>query len=158
MNISAKRLIIAVSTLLLCIVATLFWPGSNRQKQKDNTIGAAVLLPAVKKDTLQAPIRPPAPKPQAPAAEAPKLTIVPTDDGAFTLQVSSWRSRWKAELDMKRFQEQGFEAYIQRVYIPEKGGVWHRVRIGRFASRELAAQQADAVQDMLQTGFWIATR
>lgn len=158
MNISAKKLAIAVSTILLCIVATLFWPGSNRQKQKDNTIGRAVLLPPVKKDTLQAVSKPREPEPQPPAQAAHGLAIVTTEDGAFTVQVSSWRSYGKAERDMKRYQDQGFEAYVQRAYIPEKGGVWHRVRIGRFSTREMAAQQAEAVQDMLQAGFWIATR
>jgi cell division protein FtsN len=88
----------------------------------------------------------------------PKPTVVTTEDGAYAVQVSSWRSRWKAELDRQRYQAQGFEASIQRVYLPEKGGVWHRVRIGRFSTREMAAQQAEAVQDMLQAGYWIVTR
>lgn len=158
MNISAKRLVVAVATILLCIVAALFWPRSTRQKQKDNTIGAAVLLPPVKRDTVRTEMKPSAPKPQSPAQEKPGPAIMTMEDGAYTVQVASWRSRWKAERDMRRYQEQGFDAYIQRVYIPEKGGVWHRVRIGRFPTREVAAQQAEAVQDMLQAGYWIATR
>ena len=59
---------------------------------------------------------------------------------------------------MSRYQAQGFDAYIERADIPEKGGVWYRVRLGRFSSREIAAQQAAALQDMLQAGLWIATR
>ena len=148
MNISAKKLVIAVATVLLCIVAALFWPGSNQQKQRDNTIGAAMALSPPEPDTVQAVLESPEPRPAA--------AIVRAEDGTFTLQVSSWRSRRKAEWDMQRYQAQGFDAYIQRVDIPEKGGVWHRVRLGRFPTAEVAAQQAEALQDMLQAGYWIA--
>lgn len=158
MNFSAKKIVIAVATILLCIVAALFWPTNNRQKQKDNTIGAAVLLPPSTSDSLLTAMKPSSPQPQRPAQESPGPTIVTTEDGAYTVQVASWRSRRKAEWDMNRYREQGFDAYIQRANIPEKGGVWHRVRLGRFSTREIAARQAEAVQDMLQAGFWIATR
>ncbi|MGH7494064.1 MAG: SPOR domain-containing protein [bacterium] len=158
MDFSAKKIAIAVATILLCIVAALFWPASRRQEQKDNTIGAAVLLAPSKKDTLQTAMTPASIQPQKPAQEAPGPTIVATEDGAYTVQVSAWRSQRKANLDMGRYQEQGFDAYIQRVNIPEKGGIWYRVRLGRFSTREIAARQAEAVEDMLQAGYWIATR
>src|SRR5262245_12734913 len=158
MNFSAKTIAIAVATILLCVVAVMFWPSKNRQEQKDNTIGAAVLLPSAKTDSLQTAIKPSSSKPQKPAPAALGPTIVTTEDGAFTVQVSAWRSWRKAEWDKNRYQGQGFNAYIQRVMIPEKGGVWYRVRLGRFSSREIAARQAEAVQDMLQAGYWIATR
>lgn len=163
MNISTKRMAIAVAAMLACILATLFWPSSDRRQRRDDTIGAA--MPLSPRDTLLAAIQPaqagPKPSPPVlppPARETPTPTIVTTEDGAYTVQVSSWRSRWKAELDMNRYLKEGFEAYIQRVYLPEKGGVWHRVRIGRFSTFESAAQHAEMIGDMLQDGYWIATR
>jgi len=160
MNISAKKLVIAVGTILLCIVATLFWPGSNRQKQKDKTIGAAVLLPVAPADSVRTGgnLSEPKPQPPSPAPAAQQRAMVTMENGVYTVQVASWRSRWKAERDRQRYADQGFEAYIQRVDLPEKGGVWHRVRIGHFSSAELATGQAEALQDMLQAGYWIATR
>ncbi len=161
MNISVRKMAIATATIMLCIVATWFWPSSNQQKKKDNTIRAAVVLPPAKRDTVQVVTPPAEPKPQPqtpPVQDTPGPAVVATEDGAFTVQVASWRSRWKAELDLQRYQDRGFDAYIQRVHIPEKGGVWHRVRLGRFSSRETATEQAEALQEMLQAGYWISTR
>ena len=86
MDFSAKKIAIGVATILLCIVAALFWPSSKRNEQKDNTIGAAVLLPPAQKDTLQAAMISSSLQSGKSTQEAPGPSIVTTEDGAFTVQ------------------------------------------------------------------------
>ncbi|MEI8255850.1 MAG: SPOR domain-containing protein [Deltaproteobacteria bacterium] len=54
-------------------------------------------------------------------------------DGAFTLQVSSFRTVGAAQSLSQRLRERGHRAFVANA--PQVGGVtWHRVRIGPFAN------------------------
>lgn len=62
------------------------------------------------------------------------------DGNGFNVQVSSWRNRGKAEDEVKRLRGQGFNAFLVEANLPQKGGIWYRVRIGNFKSNEEAEQ------------------
>jgi cell division protein FtsN len=81
--------------------------------------------------------------------------VVEDAEGRYTVQVSSWRTRRKAEDDAQRYTAQGFNAYIQEAYIPEKDGTWYRVRVGRFTTKVDAEQMAAQLAGLLESGFWV---
>ncbi|MDZ7343921.1 MAG: SPOR domain-containing protein [candidate division KSB1 bacterium] len=91
-----------------------------------------------------------------PQQKKPALPQVVEDvQGKYTVQVSSWRTRRKAEEDAQRYRAQGFNAYIQEAYIPEKDGTWYRVRVGRFTTKADAEQMAAQLAGLLESGFWV---
>jgi cell division septation protein DedD len=57
--------------------------------------------------------------------------------GKFTLQVRSFPDRDKAEELVEHLRQRGFDAYLNEGELPGKGR-WYRVRLGRFASKDLA--------------------
>jgi hypothetical protein len=59
-----------------------------------------------------------------------------TDGRKFCFQISSWKDKAKAEVELKRLTNAGHDAFIVEAYLPNKGGNWFRVRIGYFDSAE----------------------
>lgn len=62
------------------------------------------------------------------------------DGKNYNVQVSSWRNRFKAEQEVKRLRKEGYDAFVLIANLPEKGGIWYRVRIGSFKSEEEAKE------------------
>lgn len=62
------------------------------------------------------------------------------DGKEYNVQVSSWRNKQKAEDEVKRLRRGGLTAFLVEANLPQKGGLWYRVRIGNFNSREEAEQ------------------
>ncbi len=60
------------------------------------------------------------------------------DGTNYNVQVSSWRNKEKAELEVRRLRGLGLNAFILEAYLPQKGGTWYRVRVGQFKSKEEA--------------------
>ena len=86
-----------------------------------------------------------APKTADPAVSTPVATPeVPSkptgDSGGFTIQIRSSPN----ESDAKQFADSlkagGFDAYVMRADLGTKG-IWYRVRVGRFNSREEAQRE-----------------
>lgn len=61
-----------------------------------------------------------------------------TDGYLYCFQVSSWRSRLKAESEVKGLQSAGYTSFIVIAELPELDGTWYRVRVGYFNSLEEA--------------------
>ncbi|MBX6423943.1 SPOR domain-containing protein [Thermosulfurimonas sp. F29] len=80
----------------------------------------------------------PAPSVEAPSkpAPSPKAPVKPREP-YFTLQVASFRDPAEAERYVRIFRDRGYAAQVTRVNIPGKG-IWYRVYVGRFASRDEA--------------------
>ncbi|MBI1938928.1 MAG: SPOR domain-containing protein [Ignavibacteriales bacterium] len=62
------------------------------------------------------------------------------DGSGYNVQVSSWLNKQKAENEVKRLRREGLTAFLVEANLPQKGGLWYRVRIGNFNSREEAEQ------------------
>ncbi len=58
------------------------------------------------------------------------------DGKNYSLQISSWPSRTRAEDEVKRLRGLGFNAFIIEANLPQKGGKWFRVRVGPFRSEK----------------------
>lgn len=61
-----------------------------------------------------------------------------TDGSKYCFQVSSWKNKQQAELEVKRLSNAGHNAFISEAYLANRGGTWFRVRIGYFSSAEEA--------------------
>lgn len=59
-------------------------------------------------------------------------------DGAFTVQVSSFRSATAAQAFAQRLRERGHHAFVAQPATAPNGVVWHRVRIGPFTTQREA--------------------
>jgi OOP family OmpA-OmpF porin len=68
-----------------------------------------------------------------------------TDGYLYTVQVSSWRSRAKAESEVKRLQDQGYNAFIIIAELPDLDGTWYRVRVGYFNTFEEASKVREKI-------------
>jgi len=60
-------------------------------------------------------------------------------DGAFAVQVEAWRSRDKAEAQVQKWVDRGYEnAYVVKFGNEETGDIWFRVRLGHLATKDMA--------------------
>lgn len=58
----------------------------------------------------------------------------------YSVQISSWKNKEKAEKEVRRLKAQGNNAYILEVNLQALGGIWYRVRVGDFKSLEEAKE------------------
>lgn len=113
-------------------------------QNKDN---AAANQPAATKETVKEPIKVAAVETQ-PVEEKTlyrkfnnEVRInnrIYSDGKRFMVQVSSFKSKGRAESDAYRFQNMGHDAFIVEANLPQLGGMWYRVRIGYFDSQKEA--------------------
>lgn len=62
------------------------------------------------------------------------------DGKNYNIQVSSWPSRSRAEEEVNRLRKLGSNAIIVEANLPQKGGMWYRVRLGPFKSQKEAEE------------------
>jgi hypothetical protein len=95
-----------------------------------------------------------APPEQHRPAAAPAVTP-PSGSGQYTIQVSSWASRAKAEAEAGRLGSAGLSAYVEEAMV---GGTnWYRVRVGRYATEKEAKEAIAKMQPGMETDLWVAT-
>lgn len=79
-----------------------------------------------------------------------------TSSGDYALQVSSWRSQWKAQKELKMWKERGFShAYIMKFGNDSTGNVWFRVRLGHLQNHANGEQIGKEIANKYGVGFWI---
>ncbi len=115
----------------------------------------AVLPPPVPPTSSQIPAivpRPPATKKPAPPPRRKKRTAskraIAKDavPGHYTIQVSSWKTAKQAQAIRQSLVGEGYDAYIQRVWLEDRQEVWWRVRVGDFDSLQDAKNMRDALR------------
>lgn len=74
--------------------------------------------------------------------------------GFYTIQMSSWRTRSKAESEVERYRAMGLEAYVQQADLGEKG-VWYRVRVGRYPALSEAQEAARSLAGIDPDRTWV---
>ncbi|TYP93393.1 Sporulation related domain-containing protein [Fodinibius salinus] len=78
-------------------------------------------------------------------------------DGAFAVQVESWRSKDKAKKQVQKWVERGYEnAYTVKFGNEETGDVWFRVRLGHLPSKKMAKKLQDKIQRKYSEPSWIS--
>ena len=99
-------------------------------------------------DTTPAPVTP-TPVPVKP----PERPVVQSGTGDYTVQVSSWRSRYKANQEVARLSNAQFDAFMEEGSID--GVRWFRVRVGRYQTEGEAGTAAERLHEMLENGAWV---
>lgn len=88
----------------------------------------------------------PQPSPSAAATPAAKSVLSGmAETGRFTLQISAHPDLAEAAAQVTRMKGLGLSAKSVTVTLPQKG-VWHRVYVGRFATREEAQRAGQLLQ------------
>lgn len=78
-------------------------------------------------------------------------------DGAFAVQVESWRSKEKAEKQIQKWVDRGYKnAYTVKFGKEETGDIWFRVRLGHLANKEMAKRLQDKIQRNHSEPSWIS--
>jgi cell division protein FtsN len=134
-------LVVGVAVLLGWLVLT------KKEKTPETPVMPAPILEDSSATQRELPVQ------EEPIRPAPQVVV--ETDGKYTVQVSSWRTRRRAEQDAERFSEKGFNAYVQSADIPELGGTWYRVRVGSYATQGEAREMAEQLAGLLESGFWL---
>ena len=61
----------------------------------------------------------------------------------FFVQVSSFRNQKKAGALKTKLQEKGFDSFLIATELPNRGGKWYRVFLGKYSDEELAVRDAE---------------
>lgn len=90
-------------------------------------------------------------------AQAERRRIEFTPSGNFAVQVESWRSEDKAQAQVGKWKERGYEnAYVVKHGNEDTGDVWFRVRLGRFATMEMAQKFQSLLMEDYNAQSWIS--
>lgn len=69
-----------------------------------------------------------------PAGEKNIGDMIFTDGMVYTIQVSSWREKSKADSEAAKLTAAGYNAFVIEANLPELDGRWFRVRVGYYDS------------------------
>ena len=112
-----------------------------QQKQIAQTIAAAPAKQAVSSNTI------------APKMESENILNVP-----FTIQVSSFKEKDKAEKILAQLKQKGFsDAYIKASDLKEKG-TWYRIYVGRFDTKPEAESTLTKIKSDYKDSFIISPK
>lgn len=95
---------------------------------------------------------------EAEEEEEERMDVAFDEDGNFAVQVEAWRSRSKAEEQIEKWQNRGFEnAFVVQHGNEETGDVWFRVRLGRLSTQEAARNLQAQIKENYGANSWIST-
>lgn len=78
-------------------------------------------------------------------------------NGAFTVQAEAWRSEDKAEAQIQKWVDRGYEnAYVVKMGNEDTGDIWFRVRLGRVATKDMAEKLQDKLMRNHNAKSWIS--
>ncbi len=86
----------------------------------------------------------PMPIPSTPAKPIAQSAPTPPVGGGWTVQLSAHQNAAEATGRQKKWLAKGIKAYVVKIDLGGKG-VWHRVRVGKFATKAGAQEFADAI-------------
>jgi cell division protein FtsN len=139
-------------------------PSAPEQKPVAMTPPAAEQQPAAKPEppapTVQkavpsqqaAPAQPAQPAKQQATPAQPKDAQKPKESLAgdtFSVHAGSYQTDVLAESEAQRFNKLGLNAYVEKTDLGDKG-IWYRVKIGRFNSREEGKKAEAAIHRRLK--------
>jgi cell division septation protein DedD len=105
------------------------------------------------------PARAPKAKKKAKAAPAKvamkKDKSAEADDGKYTIQISSFLERDQAQNLVRWLRERKYPAYLATAEISGKG-TWHRVRVGKFLTKEIAARYQKELENQIHLRGFVA--
>jgi cell division septation protein DedD len=91
--------------------------------------------------------------------ETPVPELASRDEkGIYSLQVGSFQNRQEATQMVHQLERAGHEVFVVRVNMPERGGVWYRVRVGPFTSEKEAWQYKKQFEDQERIPAFVVKR
>ena len=69
-----------------------------------------------------------------------------SDGYLYCFQVSSWRSREKANSEMEKLKARGYKSFVTIANLPELDGTWYRVRVGYYNTYEEALKAKEKMK------------
>lgn len=89
--------------------------------------------------------------------EAERNRIQFDPNGAFAVQVEAWRSEDKASAQIAKWKDRGYEnAYVVKHGNEATGNIWFRVRIARFATKDMAEKFQQQLREDYNADSWIS--
>lgn len=89
--------------------------------------------------------------------EAERKQIAFDENGDFAVQVESWRSEEKAQSQIDKWKERGYEqAYVVKHGDESRGDIWFRIRLGRFATHNMAEKFQMVLREDYNADSWIS--
>ena len=64
----------------------------------------------------------------------------------FTVQISSFRSKNRADELKRKLRKKGFDSFLMETELPNHGGKWFRVFLGKYSDEGLAYKDAERVR------------
>ncbi len=92
--------------------------------------------------------------PKVTPRETPKVNLPTSGSGQYTVQVSSWATRSKAEAEVGKLTRAGLDAFVTEASVA--GETKYRVRVGRYSTEKDAATAATQLSNILENGIWVA--
>lgn len=89
-------------------------------------------------------------------AENEKRRVDYDENGKFTVQVEASRALSTAEVELGMWKKRGYpNAFIVKFGDEETGDVWFRIRLGKFATRQMADKVASLVFTDFKRKTWV---
>jgi len=79
----------------------------------------------------------------------------PANEGKYTIQISSFLERDQAQNLVRWLRERKYPAFLTSAEIPGKG-TWHRVRVGRFTTKEIATRYQKELETQIHLRGFVA--
>ncbi len=92
--------------------------------------------------------------PKEPPTGTSKIDLPISGSGPYTVQVSSWNTRGKAEGEVAKLTRAGLAAFVTEAEVA--GETKYRVRVGRYSTEKDAAAAATQLSSILENGIWVA--
>jgi cell division septation protein DedD len=83
-------------------------------------------------------------EPAKPIAKIAEPAAISSSGGAYSIQLSSWATVEKANIEVEHLKQKGIPAFVHETYVSGVGQRF-RVNVGRFASAASANQEAQKI-------------
>ncbi len=80
------------------------------------------------------------------------------EPGVYSLQVGSFDDRTEATRMSQKLERAGHQTFLVSVNMPDRGGVWYRVRIGPFSSKKDAWTYKKSFEDKERLPAFVVKR
>ena len=129
-------------------------PPSETTTDQGTTPEAAAANAAPTTEAVPVPTVEPTLAPETAQPEKPKLTIPTSGTGNYTVQISSWASKGKADQEASKLTSAGYTAFVEDATVG--GTTWYRVRVGRYGTVKEAKDAAVQLSKMGEETAWVA--
>ena len=127
---------------------------ATQEKQQPASKKNPATSPIAKQAVAAAPKQPASAKQNAPASKQQSVPTGARGTGPYSIQLSSWASREKAEMEVEVLKQKGHPAFMQEGFV---SGLGHRYRVnvGRFPSEAAAQESAKKMVEQISGGYLV---